>query len=187
MKVAASSLQKGNFVNHTGIIWQIVKAEHNFHGRGSANYRFKFKSVINENTVEVTCKPDNLFDRIDVDSIQMQFLYKSGDGFTFMNEQTYEQVDLEKHVVGDFAQYMKEGQQVYIMLHDGKPLAIRPPASVRLTVTESEEAVKGDTATNAKKPVKVESGATVMVPIFIKKGDTIVINPEDGSYIERSN
>jgi hypothetical protein len=78
-------------------------------------------------------------------------------------------------------------QQVYVMLHDGKPLAIRPPASVRLEVVEAEDAVKGDTATNAKKPVKVESGATVNVPIFIKKGDMIVINPEDGSYIERSN
>jgi elongation factor P len=92
MKAAASSLQKGNFVNHNGDIWQIVKAEHNFHGRGSANYRFKYKSVKNANTIEVTCKPDNLFDRIDVDSIQMQYLYKTGDSYTFMNEQTYEQV-----------------------------------------------------------------------------------------------
>jgi elongation factor P len=104
-----------------------------------------------------------------------------------MNEQTYEQVELPAQMVEDFAPYMKEGQQVYVMLHDGKPLAIRPPASVRLEVVEAEDAVKGDTATNAKKPVKVESGATVNVPIFIKKGDMIVINPEDGSYIERSN
>lgn len=187
MKVSASDLQKGNFVNHANDIWQVVKTEHNFHGRGSANFRFKFKSVKNQNTIEMTYKPDNAVDRIDVDSYQMQFLYKTGDSYTFMNEQTYEQVELASAIVGDFGPYMKEGQQVYIMLHDGTPLAIRPPASVRLIVTEAEDAVKGDTATNAKKSVKVESGATVNVPIFIKKGDVIVVNPETGEYIERSN
>ena len=187
MRVSASDLQKGSFVNHAGDIWQVVKIEHNFRGRGSANFRFKLKSVKNENTVELTLKPDNAIDQIDVDSHQMQFLYKGGSTYTFMNEQTYEQIELPDSIVGDFGLFLKEGQQIYIMLHDGKPLAIRPPASVRLKVIEAEDAVKGDTATGAKKIVKVESGAQVTVPIFIRRNDVIVVNPETGEYIERSN
>src|SRR3989338_4376239 len=120
MKVPARELQKGSFLMYNGGIYTIVKAEHNFHGRGSANYRFKLKSVDTPASFEVTCKPDNSFDQIDVSSIQMQYLYRTGDSYTFMNEQTYEQFELPERIVSDFSDYMKEGQQVYIMFYDAK-------------------------------------------------------------------
>lgn len=187
MKVNAGDLNKNSFINHNGEIFRVLKMEHNYRGRGSASIKTRIRNVVTQNTLDITLKPDNKVEQIDVDSIQMQYAYPSGSAFAFMNEQTYEQIEVPEEVVGDFAKYMKEGEKVYVIMHEGKPLAIRPPASVRLEVTEAQDAAKGDTATNAKKPVIVETGAEVMVPIFIKKGEVIVINPETGDYIERSN
>lgn len=186
MKVTASSLKKGDFVELNGSIFSVQKFEHNFHGRGSANIRIKVKNVATGGTTEQTYKPDNLVEQITVESILMQFLFAGNETLTFMNEQTYEQIEMDKELVGDFLPYLKEGQQMYVMFHNDKPLAVRPPQSVRLQVVEAEDAVKGDTATNAKKPVTLETGAIVYVPLFIKKGETITIDPETGAYIERA-
>lgn len=185
MKMNAGALKKGDFLNHNGAVYQIVKTEHNMRGRGSANLKFKIKSIANANTVEITCKPDNLLDQVEVESIQMQYLYGDMENCTFMNNQTYEQFDISKEMIGDFVNYMKEGQSIYVILHEGKAIAVRPPVSVTLLVTESENAVKGDTASNAKKYVTLETGAKVLVPLFIKKGENIVVNPESGEYVER--
>lgn len=186
MKVTASSLKKGDFVELDGNIFTVAKFEHNFHGRGSANIRIKVKNVATGGTTENTYKPDNLVEKIEVESILMQFLFAGTSTLTFMNEQTYEQLELPKEMVGEFLPYLKEGQQMYIMLHNDKAIAVRPPQSVRLQVVEAEDAVKGDTTTNARKPVKLETGATVYVPLFIKKGEVITIDPETGDYIERA-
>ena len=107
--------------------------------------------------------------------------------FTFMNNQTYEQYELKAEVIGDFAKYLKEGQSIYILLHDGQALSIRPPHTVKLKVIEAHDAVKGDTASGAKKIVKLETGVTISVPLFIKKGDIISVNPETGEYLERTS
>lgn len=186
MKVAASTLKKNDFIELNGSIFVVQKFEHNFHGRGSANIRIKVKNVTSGATTENTYKPDNLVEQISIESVQMQFLFAGSDSLTFMNEQTYEQLELNKSLIGDFLPYLKDGQQMYILLHNGTAVAVRPPQSVKLQVIEAEDAVKGDTATNAKKPAMLETGATVFVPLFIKKGETITVDPETGTYIERA-
>ena len=185
MKMNAGTLHKGDFLNQNGEIYQIVKTEHNMRGRGSANLRFKIKSIANGNTVEITCKPDNVLDQVAVESLQMQYLYGDADTCTFMNNQTYEQFAVSKDMIGEFLPYMKEGQNIYVIFHDDKAIAVRPPVSVTLMVTEAEDAVKGDTASNAKKYVILETGAKVLVPLFIKKGEEIIVNPETGEYVGR--
>ena len=102
-----------------------------------------------------------------------------------MDERTYNQFTLPLNIVGDVYKYFKEGDKMYIYLHDEKPLTLRPPMSVKLKVTAADAADKGDTVSGAKKPVTVETGATVMVPLFIKVGETITINPETGEYTGR--
>jgi elongation factor P len=186
MKALASSLKKGYFISHAGGIWQISKTEHSHVGRGSANYRFKIKSVANGNSLEVTAKPDTLFEQVQVESILMQYLYNDGQNYTFMNDQTYEQVEVPAAAVGDLGQYLKEGQTMYIAIHNEQALAVVAPPKVRLQVTEAPAAVKGDTAQGAKKQVTLETGAKVMVPLFIKQGEVIAINPETGEYLERA-
>ena len=89
-------------------------------------------------------------------------------------------------MVGDAASFLKEGDKLYVYLHDEKPLNIRPPMSVKLKVVETEAAIKGDTVTGAKKPAKLETGATILVPLFVNTGDTIIVNPELGAYVERA-
>ncbi len=186
MKALTSSLKKGNFLSHSGDIWQIVRVDHSHVGRGSANYRIKIKSVTSGNTLEVTAKPDTTFEQVQVESTLMQYLYTDGKVYTFMNDQTYEQYEVPSEAVGDLGKYLKEGQTMYVAVHDEKPLAVIPPAKVRLVVSEAPDAVKGDTAQGAKKQVTLETGATVMVPLFIKQGETIAINPETGEYVERA-
>ena len=186
MKTSAGQLKKGNFIEHANDIFQIVKIDHSHVGRGSANLKIKVKSVTVGNTLELGFKPDNTVEQVQVDSILMQYLYHDGTHMTFMNDQTYDQVEVPVAAAGKVLDYLSEGQKVYVALHDDKPLAIVPPSKVRLKVTEAEEAVKGNTAQGAKKSVTVETGATVMVPLFIKKGETIAINPENGEYVERA-
>lgn len=186
MKTGAGQLKKGNFIKHANDIFQVVKISHSHVGRGSANLKIKVKSVTAGNTLELGFKPDNTVERVQVESILMQYLYNDGTNMTFMNDQTYEQVEIPVATAGKLVNYLSEGQQMYVALHDGKPLAVVPPSKVRLKVTEAEDAVKGNTAQGAKKPVTVESGATVNVPLFIKKGETIAINPETGEYVERA-
>ena len=183
MKVAASTLKKSDFIELNGNIFVVQKFEHNFHGRGSANIRVKVKNIASGSTTEYTYKPDNLVEQIAVESVQMQFLYAGPDTLTFMNEKTYEQIDIETNLVGDFVPYLKEGQLMYILFYNGKALAVRPPQTVRLKVVEAEDAVKGDTATNAKKLVELETGAKVYVPLFIKKGEHNTIHPQKQHHI----
>ena len=187
MKTLASSLKKGNFIEHTGDIWQITKIEHSHVGRGSANYRFKIKSATSGNSLEVTAKPDNYFEMVQVESILMQYLYNDGQMYTFMNDQTYEQVEVTSEAVGDLGAYLKEGQTLFVIIHNEKAIAVVPPAKVRLKVAEAPDAVRGDTAQGAKKQVTLETGVTVMVPLFIKQGELIAVNPETGEYVERAS
>ena len=186
MKTTAGSLEKGEFVELNGDPFQITKIDHNFRGRGQANLKIKLKNVQSGNTVEKTYGPSNTVERIDVDAIEMQFLYKDNANLTFMNEQTYEQYEISTESVGDLGNYFKEGQAVYILVLDGKALSVRPPNTVRLEVIEAHDAVRGYTAAGAKKMVTLETGVKVNVPLFIKKGEVIVINPETGEYMERA-
>ena len=187
MKTSAGNIKKGDFTAFDSDIYQVIKIEHNFRGRGQANLKFKLKGLKTGNTIEKTYGPDNSVEWIDVDTVEVHYLYQNAGILTFMNNQTYEQYELKAEVIGDFAKYLKEGQSIYILLHDGQALSIRPPHTVKLKVIEAHDAVKGDTASGAKKIVKLETGVTISVPLFIKKGDIISVNPETGEYLERTS
>lgn len=124
---------------------------------------------------------------LDVDTIKMQYLYRDPNYVYLMDNQTFEQHQVDIKLIGTIAEYLKEGDTILVLMYEGKALSIRPPQSVSLKVTEAEHAVKGDTATAAKKTVLLETGTKASVPLFIKSGDVIVINPETGEYVERIN
>ncbi len=186
MKVNAGNLKKANFIMHKGSVYQVVKTEFYSPGKGSALMRTKLKSVSTGKNVEYTFKSNEMIDTLDVEAKEVQFLYSDNESLYFMDPQTFEQYYLSKDIAGSIANFLKEGVNCYIYLHDGKVLNIRPPQSVRLKVVEAEEAIKGDRVGGAKRPVKVETGVSVMAPLFIKKGDVIVVNPETGEYVERA-
>lgn len=154
-------------------------------GKGSALMKARIKNLLTGKNVEYAYKSNEQVEVLDVQSVEMQYLYKDNESLYFMDERTYNQFSLPLNIVGSVYKYFKEGDKMYVYLHEDKPLTIRPPLSVKLKVVEAENADKGDTVTGAKKSVKVETGATVMVPLFIKVGETITVNPETGEYTGR--
>lgn len=186
MRTNAGNLKKGEFINHEGTVWQIQRADFYSPGKGSALMKARIKNLITGKNNEYAFKSNEQVDVLDVQSIEMQYLYQDSESLYFMDERTYNQFSLPLNIVGDVYKFFKEGDKMYVYLHDDKPLTIRPPLSVRLKVIESDTAVKGDTVTGgSKKAVKVETGATVLVPLFIKVGETVTVNPETGEYTGR--
>lgn len=187
MRILAGNLKRGEFILYQGEIWQVQKAEFYSPGKGSALMRAKIKNVKSGKNIDYTFKSSESVDTIEVQSIEMQYLYKDVEVAYFMDERTYNQYQVPVAVVGEALGYLKEGEKVYVYIQDETPLSIRPPMAVRLKIVETEDAAKGDTVSNARKPATVETGATVMVPLFCKVGDVIVVNPEIGEYTGRES
>ncbi|OGK23021.1 elongation factor P, partial [Candidatus Roizmanbacteria bacterium RIFCSPHIGHO2_02_FULL_37_9b] len=180
MKTSAGSLKKGDFLFYQGEIWQIQKADFYSPGKGSALMKTKIKNLITGKNIDYTLKTAETAETIDVESIELQYLYKDAENLHFMDERTYQQYTIPASIVGRATDFMLEGNKYFVYIHDEKPLTVRPQMSVRLKVTETEDAAKGDTVTGAKKPAKVETGVIIQVPLFVKVGDTVAINPETG-------
>lgn len=185
MRIEAGNLKKGQFILHNNEIWQVQKTEFYSPGKGSALMKTVIKNINTGKTLAYTFKSNEDVETVDVEAVELQYLYKDTNFLYFMNEKNFEQYQLSISSAGEIANFLKEGDKIYVLLYDNKPIGIRPPQSVRLKVIQSEEAVKGDTVSGAKKVVTVETGAKVSVPLFIKTGDLIVINPETGEYVER--
>ncbi|HLC94415.1 MAG TPA: elongation factor P [Patescibacteria group bacterium] len=185
MKINAGNIKKGQFIQKDGDMWQVQKAEFYSPGKGGALMKSRIKNIKTGKTLDFTYKSSETIEVLDVEVIELQYLYKDHESLHFMNERTFEQHTLPLSQSGEIVSFIKEGDKLFVLLHQGVPIAVRPPQSVRLKVTQAQEAVKGDTVTGAKKSVIVETGATVLAPLFIKTGDSIVVNPETGEYIER--
>jgi elongation factor P len=187
MKTNAGNLKKGEFVYYQGDIWQVQKADFYSPGKGSALMKARIKNLVSGKNIEYTYKSSEQVDVLQVDSIEMQYLYKDKESMYFMDERSYNQYSVPLNTVGSVSDFFKEGDKMFVYIHDDKPLTIRPPLSVRVKIVEAEDAAKGDTVSGAKKSVKVETGATVMVPIFVKVGETITVNPETAEYTGRAS
>lgn len=185
MKVNAGNLKKGDFVYYQSEVWQVQKADFYSPGKGSALMKARIKNLLSGKNIEYAYKSNEQVEVLDVQSIEMQYLYHDNENLFFMDNRTYNQFSLPLNIVGDVYKFFKEGDKMYVFLHDEKPLTVRPPLSVKLKVIEAEAADKGDTVSGAKKPVKLETGVTVMVPLFVKVGETVTINPETGEYTGR--
>ncbi len=186
MKTNAGNLKKGDFVFYQNEIWQVQKADFYSPGKGSALMKTRIKNLMSGKNIEYTYKSNEQVETLEVESIEMQYLYKDNEHCYYMDGRTYNQYAVPLNVVGSVANFFKEGDTMYVYIHDDKALTIRAPLSVKLKIIEAEDAAKGDTVSGAKKQVTLETGAKVMVPIFIKVGETITVNPETGEYTGRT-
>lgn len=186
MKIEAGNLKKGQFILFNQEIWQVQKTEFYSPGKGSALMRTVIKNITSGKAISYTFKSNEKIEGVDVEAVELQYLYKDSNFLYFMNEKNFEQYQLPISLAREVGNFLKEGEKIYVLIYNNKPLGLRPPQSVRLKVIKADEAVKGDTVTAAKKIVTVETGAKVMVPLFIKTGDVIVVNPQTGEYIERA-
>ena len=184
--VSAGEFKKGLTIEIDGQVWMVVDFQHVKPGKGAAFVRTKIKNVMTGNVLEKSFSPTEKFPRAMVERKEMQYLYSDGELYYFMDNETYDQLPLNKDKVEDALAYVTENMNVTIKLFKGEAFSVEPPNFVELTVTETEPGFKGDTATAGNKPAIVETGAKVMVPLFISQGDRIRIDTRTGEYMERA-
>ena len=182
---SAGDFRNGTTFEMEGNVFRVVEFQHVKPGKGSAFVRTKLKNVITGATLEKTFNPSDKFPGAEIEKKTMQYLYADGDLYYFMDNETYEQMPLNKEQLGDALKFIKENMTVKILSFKGNVFAVEPPMFVELEVTETEPGVKGDTATNVTKPATVETGAQVNVPIFVNQGDVIQIDTRTGEYLKR--
>ena len=154
-------------------------------GKGNALYKCKLKNLVRGTTLDRTYKGGDSLESADVENTDVSFLYRQGEDYVFMHQQTFEQYEVANSVAGDIWKYLKDGMVCSMTIYNGNPIIVEAPNQVELEVIECAPGTKGDTATNVTKPAKVETGAEFIVPGFIKEGNVIKIDTRTGDYVER--
>jgi elongation factor P len=183
--ISSNDFRNGVTIVIDGQLWTVIEFLHVKPGKGSAFVRTRLKNVKTGATVERTFRAGEKLERATVDNRDMQMLYNDADGYHFMDKETYENVTLQRELIGDPADFLKDGMTIAVQFHDGTPIGTDLPAHVELRVEETDPGFKGDTATGTTKPAKLETGATVNVPLFVNPGDVIRIDTRDRRYIGR--
>lgn len=182
-----NDLKIGTVISLRGAPYVVVYSQHVQMGRGAAVVRTKLKNLIAGNVLEETFKGGDKFEAADLVRKPVNFLYRDGENFAFMDNESYEQFSLPEGQIGDISKYVGEGTDVDVLYFEGRPVSIMLPAKVELKVTSAPPGVRGDTAQGkVTKQVTLETGLTLNVPIFIKEGDVLRVNTESGEYVERA-
>lgn len=184
--ITTADFVKNTFIEFKGEPHQIVEFQHVNPGKGSAFVRTRLKSLKTGKVQEFTYKSGESVTEVPVATREMQFLYKEGENYMFMDNQSYEQFVIPSSMLGSYVQYLKPNDVYQVLVNDDQAVGLRFPKKVRLKVTEATEGAKGNTVSGATKTVIVETGAVVTVPLFIKEGETIAIDPETGTYLARA-
>jgi elongation factor P len=186
VKVIASSLRKGNIVEIDGKLGVVMAAENIHPGKGTPVTQLDVRRISDGVKISLRYKTTEQVERAFVEDRKHQYMYQDGDGFHFMNMESYDQVAVPADIVGDQAAYLQPEMEVIISLHEGVPLAIELPPKAVLEVVETEPTVKGQTAASSYKPALLSNGVRTMVPPFVTTGTKIVVMTTDGSYVERA-
>jgi elongation factor P len=186
MMISTSDFKTGLTIELDNDVWQIVDFQHVKPGKGAAFVRSKLKNVRNGNIQERTFRTTEKMPKAHVETRKMQYLYSSGDEFTFMDNESFDQMNLAGAQIKDELNYLLENMVVSIMLYQGEVIGIDLPNTVDLIVTETEPGIKGDTASGGTKPAILETGLSVQVPFFINQGDKLTIDTRNGAYISRA-
>ena len=181
--ISTGEIKRGMTIELDGVLYQIVEFQHIKLGRGSAQMRMKLRKG---DLVEKTFQAGDRFQRARLDHRNVQYMYKDGTHFHFMDTATYDQIALDQELLGDAVNYLTDGMTAVLSEYEGSPIGVDLPASVVLTVTDTDLGLKGDTATGATKPATVETGLRVNVPLFVERGDKIKVDTRTGEYLERA-
>lgn len=182
---STAEFKKGLKIELDGKPFLIVDFQHVKPGKGGAFVRTKLKNMINGRVVDQTFRSGEKVGRPDMEEKEMQYLYREGDNFVFMDNATYEQVYLSREQIGEQVQFLQENINIKLLYYNKEPLGLDLPNFVELTVTQTDPGFKGDTATGGNKPATLETGAVIQVPLFIAEGDRIRVDTRTGSYMER--
>jgi elongation factor P len=183
---STTEFKKGLKIELDGVPYVIVDFLHVKPGKGGAFVRTKIKNLMTGKVLDQTFRSGERVKRPDLVEREMQFLYREGETFHLMDNETYEQLALTADQMGDAVQFLTENLTVKVLVFNRQPVAVEAPNFVELTVTQAEPGLKGDTASGGSKPATLESGAVIQVPLFINEGDRVKVDTRTGAYIERA-
>ncbi len=182
--VDTGSMKRGMTIIYDNELYKVLEHEHNKQGRGTANVRLTLRNVRTGSTTTRTVMAGERFEQAILENKKVQFLYRDGDQFYFMDQETYEQPMVNADIVGNSAKYMKDGLEMELLVYGEEPLEVSLPTAVELMITDTEPNYKGDTTTGGK-PATLETGAVTQVPFFVNRGETVRVDTRTGQYIER--
>jgi elongation factor P len=183
--ISTGELRRGITIELEGDLYKVVDFQHVKLGRGSAFVRVTLKNLRTGSNVQRTFQAGEKFEQVRLERRTVQYLYKDGDQYHFMDTETYEQPILSAAILGDTVNYLKENDNIDLLMYGDEPIDVEMPTAVNLRVAQTEPGFKGDTATGGNKPATMETGLVVMVPLFIGEGDMLKIDTRTGEYLER--
>jgi len=186
MKINGNEIKPGNVLLHNGDLYVAVKVSHVKPGKGGAFAQVEMKGIVNGTKLNERFRSSETVERVRLEQKDFQYLYEQGDMLVFMDNETYEQIELPKDFVGERAAFLQDGMIVTVESYEEKPLGVSLPDTVVLEVTEADAVVKGQTASSSYKPAMMENGLKVMVPPFIAAGEKIVVDTSEVTYVRRA-
>ncbi len=187
MKINGNAIRPGNVIEHKGGLWRAVKIQHTQPGKGGAYLQVELKNLRDGTKLNERFRSSETVERARLEQKPYQYLYADGDLLTFMDTSTYEQIAMNRDLVGDPAVYLQDGMEVSVEFFEEEPLGVALPEHVVLQITEADAVVKGQTASSSYKPAMLENGVRVMVPPHIEAGTRVVISTADSEYVKRAD
>ena len=188
MKINGNAIRVGNVIQHDGGLWVAVKTAHVKPGKGGAFAQVELKNLIDGRKLNERFRSSDTVERVTLEQKEFQYLYEQGDALVFMDQRTYDQIELQKDFVGeDQIRFLHDGMQVTLEFHEERPIGIELPESVVLEVMETEPTVKGQTASSSYKPAKASNGMRIMIPPYMGEGERILVSTETGEYLRRAD
>lgn len=184
--ISVNDFRTGTTIEVEGDIWRVLEFQHVKPGKGAAFVRTKLRNLRNGNIAEKTFRGGERVKKAQIDNVKMQYLYANGDDHVFMNNDTYDQIEINAEQLEYELKFLKDGMEVHIMSFENEVLGVQLPVTVELEVAETEPGIKGDTASGGSKPATLETGLVVQVPFFVNQGDKLVINTEEAEYVSRA-
>jgi len=181
----ASDLRRGTVIIFNGAPHRVLEFQHRTPGNLRAFVQAKLRNLKSGLSTEARFSSTENIERVQLEQHMMQYLYKEGDTYHFMNTETYDQIGLEAEALGDNVYYLVDGIQIEMEMYEGRPIGIEPPGVIELTVVETPPEMKGATASGSPKPAKLETGLMVTVPAFVKEGERVRVDTATGQYLER--
>ena len=185
--IDVGQVRKGIAIELDGKIYQVVEYNHIKIGRGSAQVKLRLRDIKGGGVVERAFQATEKFNPAFVEKRPFQFLYSDGETYHFMDSESYEQLELTADDIGDGVKFLKDGQELEMLMHNGNLVTVELPIAVQLEVVQTEPGFKGNTATGGTKPATMETGVVVQVPLFISAGEILKVDTRDGSYIEKAS
>jgi elongation factor P len=186
MKINAVEIRPGNILEYEGGLWRAVKIQHTQPGKGGAYMQVEMKNLIDGRKNNVRFRSAETLEKVRLDTKDFQFLFADGDALTFMDKETYDQVTLDRGILGDAAAFLQDGMDVVMETYDEKAISVQLPDTIEALIVEADAVVKGQTASSSYKPAVLENGVRVMVPPHISAGTRIVVDVYEQTYVKRA-